>query len=157
MVEYVQPTPLPYHQDKMPNFGCLLGNAGSSACVFESQPARTRRPRANTCGPGQPPRAQRVHRLCPRIARAGHVHAIRMHDVIKLAVAATTCSLSTLMLCPWSDSGEQAREAWIVRIGLSCQPLLHIGYRQTGGTIRFLIVIKPVPHSTRQKAIIKWF
>ena len=50
--------------------------AGSSAGIFESEPARTRRPRADTGGPGQPPRAQRVHRLCRRLACARYVHAI---------------------------------------------------------------------------------
>jgi hypothetical protein len=50
--------------------------AGSSEGVFESEPARTRRPRADTGSPGQPPRAQRVHSLRRRPTRSRHVHAI---------------------------------------------------------------------------------
>ena len=58
------------------NFFFFCVCAGSSAGIFESQPARTRRPRANTRGPGKPPRTQCIHRLCCRTARARHVHAI---------------------------------------------------------------------------------
>ena len=63
---------------------------GSYASLRIIERPGTRCPRADSSDPGESPDKDSVHLLRHSTAHAGHVHYIRVHDVVRLGAAETT-------------------------------------------------------------------